>query len=399
MSTTFPPHLADSPSGSLPRPLSAPFSELFPESWPGTVLESLASLPPFLRDVLASPWLKPLNDTAAIDDLLQLVDPLWSLSRIRARVVRVKREAPGVTTLALQANRLWPGHAAGQHVAVEVDVEGRRLRRTFSVSSAPQADRIVEITAKQREGGPVSTWWNTRAAVGDVMVLGEPRGGFVLPAPLPRRLVMLAAGSGITPLMAMLRDLAQRRADCDVLLVASARTADDLVFAEELRAMARRGNRLQLHTRFTARDGRLEPDRLAQLAREAGDAPAFACGPDGFVAAVREAWAGQGAGHLLRVESFGAPRTATTSDGPVTVHASRSGRDFVALPGQSLLEAAEAAGLRPAYGCRAGICHECRCRKLEGIAVDLRNGRAMREPGETVQLCIAAARGPLTLDL
>lgn len=353
-----------------------------------------------LRRVLGSPWLRPLNDVSAIDDLLQSVDPLWSLTRIRARVVRVKREAPGVTTLVLQASRLWPGHVAGQHVTVDVDVDGRRLRRTFSVASAPGSDGLVHITVKQREGGPVSRWWNTRAGVGDVLTLSAPSGDFVLPRELPPRIVMLAAGSGITPLMAMLRDLRRRRERCEVTLLHVARTSQDRIFADEIDAMAGEGSWLRVRSRFTASDGRPETAELAALASESGDAPVFACGPAGFLDAVRDAWASAGLATRLHVESFGAPRAAlATGHEATSVEAARSGRTFVALPGQTLLEAAEAAGLRPAHGCRAGICQECRCRKLGGVAVDVRDGRVLAEAGESIQLCVTAARGPVTLEL
>lgn len=354
---------------------------------------------PSLRGLLGSPWLRPLNDAAALDDLLALVDPLWSLSTIRARVVAARTEAPRVRTLVLEPNRHWPGHRAGQHLAVEVEIDGRRLRRTFSLSSAPRPDGLLEITVKAREGGRVSRWWNERAAIGDVLTLGAPAGDFVLPSPLPRRLVMLTAGSGLTPAMAMLRELAVRASRAEVLLVHSARTRRESIFAAELEDLARSGAWLDYRPRFTADDGRLDDEALAALAREAGAIPAYACGPADFVEAVRRAWKEAGLAANLRVESFGAARSRSATGEPAPVHARRTARTFAAAPGQTLLESAEAAGLSPKYGCRAGICQECRCRKLDGVAVDLRDGRELAEPGETIQLCVTAARTPLVLDL
>jgi len=154
-----------------------------------------------------------------------------------------------------------------------------------------------------------------------------------------------------------------------------------------------------VRSRLTATEGRLDAAALAGLVTEAGDAPVYACGPSGFVDAVRDAWTSAGLAPHLRTESFGAALRRTHAGETASVEASRSGRTFATAPGQSLLEAAEAAGLRPPHGCRAGICHACKCRKLDGVVVDLRDGRVLDEPGQTIQLCVTAARGPVTLEL
>jgi ferredoxin-NADP reductase len=355
--------------------------------------------PSLLQTLLRSPWLRPLNDLGAIDDLLSLLDPLWSLGAIRARVVEVRRETATATTLVLKTNGHWPGHAPGQHVQVEVEIDGRRRRRTFSVSSAPTRDGLVHVTVQKREDGPVSGWWNGRARVGDLLTLSPPSGEFVLPSPLPPRVVMLAAGSGITPLMAMLRSLRGRSPEGHVTLVLSARTPAAMIFRDEIAEMASEGTWLAFRPHDSATDGRLDAEALGDLAREAGDAPVFACGPTGFVEAVRTAWAAVGRAAQVRVESFGPPRRPLPTGKSGTVTVSSTGRTFVASAGQTLLEAAESAGLRPAHGCRAGICHACKCRKLDGVAEDLRDGRLLVEAGETIQLCVTAARGAVTLDL
>lgn len=352
-----------------------------------------------LRSVLASPWLRPLNDPVAIDDLVGLVRPTWSLGSIRARVVDAKREAPGVRTLVLRPNRWWPGHAAGQHVQVDVEIDGRRLRRTFSLSSAPCADGLVAITVKRHARGVVSRWWDEGARVGDVVTLSVPVGDFVLPSPLPRRVVMLSAGSGITPVMAMLRELATRRSACDVLFVHSARSREETIFLVELEELARRRSWLGLRLHRSREHGRLGGDDFARLAAEAGDAATFACGPHEFLDAARAAWRAAGNAHRFHFERFGLPPRAHAEGEAGSVHAARSGRTFPVAAGQTLLEAAEAAGLRPAHGCRMGICHTCKCRKRSGAVVDVRDGRVHGEPDETIQLCVTTAATDVTLDL
>ncbi len=352
-----------------------------------------------LHSVLRSPWLRPLNDPVAIDDLLRLVRPTWSLGAVRARVVRAEREAPGVRTLTFQPNRWWPGHVAGQHVQVEVEIEGRLRRRTFSLSSAPRPDGLVAITVRQHESGVVSRWWNEAARVGDVVTLSPPVGQFVLPRPLPGRLVFVSAGSGITPVMAMLRDLEARDVSCRVLLVHSSRSREETIFLAELESLARRRPWLDLRLHFTHESGRLGYDDFSRLAAEAGEAVTFACGPHGFLEAARAAWRDAGRESLFRLERFQPPPRGAVDGGGGTVHALRSGRTFAVAAGQTLLEAAEAAGLRPLHGCRMGICHTCKCRKGSGTAVDVRDGRRHAEPDEAIQICVTTAISDVTLDL
>jgi stearoyl-CoA 9-desaturase NADPH oxidoreductase len=355
--------------------------------------------PGLIRGLLRSPWLRPLNDPVALDDLLGLLRPTWSITSIKARVVEAVRETADARTLVLEPNRLWPGHAAGQHVLVEVEIDGRRLKRTFSLSSPPRIDGLIAITVKRREGGRVSQWWNDGAAVGDVVTVGEPSGEFVLPAPLPARLTMLSAGSGITPVMAMLRELDARDSRTEVLFVHCAHSRGDAIFADELERIADERSWLRLRMHLTGASGRLDHDALSQLASEAADAPVFVCGPEGFTDAVRDVWVTAGRSHLLHFEHFGLPPRCRDGAGTEPVVAARSGSTFVAAGGQSLLEAAEAAGLKPAYGCRMGICHTCKCRKISGVVEDLRDGRLSDEPGEMIQLCVSAARSAVALEL
>lgn len=359
-------------------------------------------VPSVLRPLLESPWLRPLNDRAAIDDLLALANPLWSLGAIRAVVVASRRETDRARTLTLRPNGWWPGHRAGQYVVATVEVRGRRLSRAFSLSSPPREDGLVEITVQRRDGGVVSAWWNDVAAEGDVVTLSGPSGDFVLPEAMPARIAMVSAGSGITPTMAMLLDLVARAARGGqvprVTFVHAAPSRGRTIFGERLDAIAKDAPWLDLRVHCSAEGRRLRAEDFDRLAAEAGDAAAFACGPPAFVAAVAGSWSRAGNRGRLLVETFGAPRgDAEGQGGDVT--AARSGVTFRASPGQSLLEAAEAAGLRPAHGCRAGICHTCRCRKLAGAVFDRRDGRLLREDGESIRLCVTTPVSDVTVEL
>lgn len=361
-------------------------------------------------------WLQPLNDVAALDDLLQLVQPTWSLRRVRARVVRVIAESPDTATFVLRANRHWRGFSAGQHVALEVEIDGVRTVRTYSLSSAPQGGRTLALTVKQQEGGKVSSWLHRNLRVGQVVTLSQASGRFTLPAePSGRRLLFLSAGSGITPVMSMVRDLAARglldgdATSADVSFVHACRTPQEALFARELEQLASRSPGLRVHHHHTATSGRLSFDALARLVPDYAQRETFLCGPSGFMELFEQAWAQQGLSERLHTEHFGPVRAGgrgarlskgtTALEAPVAVRACRSGVTFTSGGTESLLTEAEKAGLSPRAGCRIGICHTCKRRKVSGTVENLLTGEVSSEPDQAIQLCVSAARSALELDL
>jgi ferredoxin-NADP reductase len=351
--------------------------------------------------LLDSPWLRPLNDVAAIDDLLGALHPTWSLGRIRARVLAIHDETPDTKTFTLRPNRRWPGFRAGQHVGIEVDIAGVRHRRRYTISSAPGRDRRIAVTVRRRPDGLVSRWLHDRLAVGDVVTLAPPDGDFVLPRPLPTRILLLSAGSGITPTMSILRDLARRPTRTEIAFVHVARDPAHTIFGTELRALAAELAPLALHLHASAHDGRFDAATLARVVPDWQERPAWLCGPASFMAAMASAWRAAGIASQLRTESFGADlaRIAEPGAAPSAIVCTRSERVFTTDGGTPLLAAAERAGLRPRYGCRMGICHTCTCVKRTGTVENLRTGAISSEPGERIQLCITRARGDCTLDL
>jgi ferredoxin-NADP reductase len=342
-----------------------------------------------------------LNDVAAIDDLLAGMNATWALGRIKARVVRVHDETPDTKTFVLRPNRRWPGFHAGQHVGVEVEIAGVRHQRRYSIASAPSRERPIAITVKRQPGGKVSGWLHDHLAVGDVVTLAAPGGDFVLPNPLPTRILLLSAGSGITPMMAMLRDLARRSSRTELAFVHVTREPEHTIFGAELRARAAEWAALDLHVHATASAGRFDGDTLSRLVPDWAERPTWLCGPPAFMAAFEARWRAAGIAAQLQTESFGTASAApfsTTSAGN-EIRCTRSERVFTAAGDTPLLVAAEHGGLRPRYGCRMGICHTCSCVKRSGTVENLRTGEISSEPGERIQLCISRARSDCTLEL
>lgn len=351
-----------------------------------------------LSRLARSQWLRPLTDEAAIDELLQRVRPTWSLRQIRAEIVEVRQETADTCSLILRPNRHWSGHVAGQHVQVEVEVDGRRLNRIYTLSDVGPAGTL-SITVKAQADGRVSRWLRTRARVGQVLTLSPAAGDFVLPQPAPARLLMIAAGSGITPIHAQLAQLAAQGYAGDIVLLYLCRTPADLILGERLQALAKRLPGLKLKPWYTAERGRPTLDALLAEVPDYAERDTLLCGPGALIDAVHAHWLAQGIGWRLQFERFQLAVPASTESGESAVEALASGEHFTARAGQPLLAEAEAAGLTPAYGCRMGICHSCQCRKLSGTVVNLLTGEVSAEPDETIRLCISAARTPLQLDL
>lgn len=332
------------------------------------------------------------------------LDPVRSRAEIRARVVAVVEETEDTKTFVLRPNAAWQGHRAGQYSSVEVEVDGVRVRRCYSISSPP-GEALVSITVKRVPGGRVSTWLHEHTRSGDVLRLGTAAGDFVLPAATPTKLLLLSGGSGITPVMSMLRDLAARDAIHDVVFVHHARSRADVIFGEELSELAVRHAGLCLvlclDDEPSAPRG-FEEARFANLVPDFAKRSTFLCGPGPLMDRAERLWECVGASELLERESFApttAPAPMVSSVKGVQVRLARSDRAVAAKGQGTLLEQLERAGERPAHGCRIGICHSCKCRKQTGTVQNLVTGEVSSEPDQEIQLCISAPRSDLELDL
>ncbi|HSN83274.1 MAG TPA: ferredoxin reductase [Polyangiales bacterium] len=332
------------------------------------------------------------------------LDPVRSLGEIRARVVEVIAETADTKTFMLRPNAAWRAHRAGQYTSIEVEIDGVRARRCYSISSAP-GDALVSITVKRMPGGRVSTWLHEHVRTGHIVRLGAPAGDFVLPATTPDKLLLLSGGSGITPVMSMLRDLAARDALHDVVFVHHARSRPDVIFRNELTELAARHRGLRLHLCLdddvSAPRG-FDETRFAELVPDFAERSTFLCGPGPLMDRVGRLWERVGASDLLERERFTpALRLVSPVASPngVQVRLARSERNVVAEGEGSLLEQLERAGERPVHGCRIGICHTCKCRKQSGTVQNLVTGEVSGEPDQEIQLCISVPRSDLELDL
>jgi len=336
-----------------------------------------------------------------LSDVLDVFHPLRRGADLRAKIVEVRAETHQSATVVLQPGRDWTGHVPGQYVRVGVDVDGVRLWRTYSLTHGPRADRRISITVKAIPDGVVSNYLVHRARAGQMIQLDQAQGEFVLPQPIPGKLLLVTAGSGITPVIGMLRNLFSRaeRPQTDIVLLHSALSRAEVIFGKELRQYDAAGW-LRLVEMHTDTHGMLDVDDLDTIVPDLAERTAYACGPAGLLDALEEHYVGREL--VLTTERF-RPATVVAGEGGTVTFA--SGAVVEADGATPILDAAENAGVLMPSGCRMGICMGCVLPLKSGAVRDLRNGEiTVAVPGETgpagvpIQTCINAAAGACHID-
>jgi stearoyl-CoA 9-desaturase NADPH oxidoreductase len=342
-------------------------------------------------------------------DYLDLFDPLRAGADLRGRIVEVQPETPDAATIVIRPGADWAGHVPGQYVRIGIDVDGVRLWRAYSLTHGPRADDRISITVKAVPDGTVSNHLVRHAAPGTLVHLEQAAGEFVLP-PDGTKLLFVTAGSGITPVIGMLRNLfpvadcgvvrLRRSADLDITVVHVAPSEPDSIFIANLRALDDAGL-IRLVARHTDVHGRLDVDNLAHLVPDLPERTTFACGPTGLLDALAAHHDAHGL--PLMTEQFRVATAAAGAGGLVTF--GRSGTTVEADGATPILTALEDAGVLMPSGCRMGICYGCVLPLREGAVRDLRTGEitaASRQQsgsgGVPIQTCINAAAGACDID-
>jgi ferredoxin-NADP reductase len=334
------------------------------------------------------------------DDYLELINPLWSTRELRGRIQRIDHVTDNAATVLIKPGYRWSPHRAGQYVRIGVDIRGVRHWRAYSLTSEPdRPDGWISITPKLVEGGVVSPYLVRRGRPGTIVSLGGVEGDFVLPNQVPDKLLFISAGSGITPIISMLRSLCCHEVLHDGVLLHSARDLDDVIFGRELRHMERTFAGFRLHEQHTSTMGRLAPDHLDELCPDWRERETFASGPGPMLDALRNHFEQQGLLDQLHLERF-QPKIGggETGEGG-TINFLDSDRRVEADGTKPILICGEEAGLTLPFGCREGICHTCVGTLRSGRIRDLRNGQVSGQEGQSVRTCINAPEGPIEIEL
>jgi ferredoxin-NADP reductase len=357
-----------------------------------------------------------LTTPLAPEDFLALFNPVYSSRQLRGVVTQVEHETADSATIYFRPGHGWHAHKAGQWARIGVELNGVRQWRSYSLSNAAGHDPAITV----KDAGSVSHVLVRETKPGDVLFLAPPQGDFILPEH-PRSLLMLTAGSGITPVMSMIRTLIPRRPDADVVLINSNSTPEKSLFREELDELADQFPNLTVRHWFTSARGRLEftAKTIADLCPDWRHRAAYACGPEGFLNDAEELWQREaaletartvpnvsvGAGAeasttgTLTIERFSTDLTAGAGHDGGLVTFEQSDREVQADGDTPLLDIGEDAGVLMPSGCRMGICHSCLIPLRAGQVRDLRTGELHNEPGQLIQTCVSAAAGPVYLDL
>ena len=302
------------------------------------------------------------------------------------KVASISRETDTVRTFRLappDGGSIPFVFKAGQFLNLSLEVDGRRVSRSYTIASPPTRDDYIELTIKREDRGLVSHFLHDTARVGQLIACTAPAGRFSFEPESSDAVLLIAGGVGITPLMSILRDLTDRGWPGMIDLVFSVRSPADVIFRDELRDLANRHPNLRVHltaTRdfpngWTGFRGRITGAMLRQCVPDAVRLPAFVCGPNAMADAVRDELIALGLPKdRIHVESF-TPALAVATAGTArtdsetsaaTVTFSLSNRSVPIPMDRTVLEAAESAGVPIDYQCRSGICGTCRCKLLTG---------------------------------
>ena len=337
-------------------------------------------------------------------DYLDVFNPLRAGADLRGRIEEIHPETADAATIVIRPGADWAGHIPGQYLRIGIDVDGVRLWRAYSLTHGPRDDGRISITVKAVPDGKVSNHLVHRARVGTLVHLDQAAGEFVLPTD-GGRFLFVTAGSGVTPVIGMLRNLfpvaesgaikLDRSTSYDITVVHVAPSEPHSIFIDNLRSLDEAGM-IRLVARYDDEHGVLDVNDLAELVPDLEERTTFACGPAGLLDALETHHTERGL--ELLTEQFRVTTTVVGEGGTVSF---TNGATVEADGSRPILDEAEDAGVLMPSGCRMGICFGCVLPLREGTVRDLRTGEittAVEGDGVKIQTCINAAAGSCQID-
>ncbi|AOO82862.1 flavin reductase family protein [Bosea vaviloviae] len=328
-------------------------------------------------------------------------------------VVEIRPETRDIKTFLFRPDQAMRTHEAGQSMTLRLSVDGETLFRTFSLASAPGSDMLA-MTIKAHAQGRATRWLHDRLSLGDMIAARAPRGRFTIASRQTERIALVSAGSGASPLMAMLRHLAEVAAGTDIAWLHAARTPADILFAGELAALQRAMPNLTVAMLVSRPEpgwfgfsGRLNRRLVSVAVPDFGRREVFCCGPAGFMDEARLIHAAEGGlPRHFQIEHFGAVAPAAPApvpdNAPETGYAVQMGeKRFRARADETLLEAATRQTIVIPCGCASGLCGTCRVSLVDGKVVMQHEGgiSAEEEAQGFILACSSRPRSDVTIAL
>ena len=335
-------------------------------------------------------------------------------SSLRLQLARIDVQTHDTKTLRfLVAAKDRCSARPGQFLTFQWQIDGQAVPRSYSISSSPTQSAYVEITPKRVPDGYVSAFLNDRAAVGLEVEASGPFGQFYFDEGRDQRIVLLAGGSGITPMMSMLRYIDDRCLRTSVTLIYCVRTRNDVIFEKELQRLRGRLRNFHMVVVLSQPDaawngprGRLSRDLIARI-EDLRTSSVFLCGPPPFMESLQKILQSLDVGpERVKRERFATIAGCGGTGAPAglsfqgEVEFARSGQLCAVAPRETLLEAAEIHGVEIPSGCRQGRCGACVTKLLEGdVQMDIEEGLESSAKAEGyILMCVARPRGHVKVD-
>lgn len=367
--------------------------------------------PTALRPTIKNLFAHTLN-ASMLDYWLGKVNPSWSVDQAKATIVEREQAAIDSVSLVLKPNRHFKKPQAGQHMMVSAEVDGRRIARSYSCSSIIGQPELLEITIKQVSGGKLSQWLCQQAKVGDVLQLDQPFGELQWPSG-DQSVLLLAAGSGITPMISLLRQHLNQHNSQPVQLHYWVSKREQACFVAELEALSKMAANFNFYLYLTQervsttethvyqRQGRIEASHFAELTNLSNTA-VLACGSAAFVANAQQLLQPQVAS--WQAEAFSPPQlpvfdATNNQQQTVQILLQKQQRSISVPVGQSILTALENEGIAHPSGCRMGLCNTCACGKVSGTTQHLISGDQQSDAESALRVCVSTAQTDLVLDI
>ena len=299
--------------------------------------------------------------------------PVWEQGTLELTCQKVHQETSDVTSFTFQSEQ---GHRfdfkPGQFITLALDIDGKKVHRSYTISSSPSRPYRLTLTIKRVDGGKVSNWLCDHLKEGSKVSATAPMGAFNLVDIPASRTLFLSAGCGITPMMSMSRWLTDTCSDVDIRFIHSARTTEDIIFNSEIKLLAEQSVLFQPDFVLENRDGFLNIEKLQQLVPDIHSRTVYVCGPAPYMEAVEKIIADAGFDmNNYHHESFGGeimPEADTNEASTETFEISleKSGKAVTVDPSEFLVDTLEGQQAPIVAACRAGVCGACKVQIIDG---------------------------------
>ncbi len=301
----------------------------------------------------------------------------WSGELVVAKITQETHDTKTFRFALPVAGALPVTHTAGQYLNITLPIDGKRVKRSYTISSPPTRSGYLEITVKRAADGYASHYLHDKVKEGDRLHISAPAGKFVFAGHESDRVVLIGGGVGITPMMSVIRSLTDRAWTGDIHLIYSVRTKTDVIFGDELAQLAAKHPNLKLHITYSSESGHLTREIIEAAVPDLRRGPILVCGPGPMMTAMRALLVGMGIPDAdVLEEAFVSPGSSGTdapteavTDGIKQVQFARAKKSVELPGGLTVLEAAEDCGVTIPYECRSGICGQCKTKLVSGRVV------------------------------